>query len=43
MRVCGGNPEGFITVHEKDPVASCVDAFALVYGTEPMTRNYHCR
>lgn len=39
----GGNPEGFITVYEKDPVSGCVDAFALVYGIEPVIRHYYCR
>jgi hypothetical protein len=39
----GGNPGGFITVYEKDPESGCVDAFALMYGPEPVIRNYYCR
>jgi hypothetical protein len=39
----GGNPPGFITVYERDPVSGCVDAFALGYGPEPVIRNYYCR
>ncbi len=39
----GGNPPGFISVYERDPVSGCVDAFALVYGPEPVIRNYYCR
>lgn len=39
----GGNPGGFITVYEKDPESGCVDAFAFMYGPEPVIRNYYCR
>lgn len=39
----GGNPPGFISVYERDPASGCVDAFALVYGPEPVIRNYYCR
>lgn len=39
----GGNPIGFITVYEKDPESGCVDAFAFLYGPEPVIRNYYCR
>lgn len=39
----GGDPPGLISVYERDPASGCVDAFALVYGPEPVIRNYYCR
>jgi hypothetical protein len=39
----GGNPAGFISVYERDPESGCVDAFAFMYGPEPVIRNYYCR
>lgn len=39
----GGNPPGFVAVYGLDPASGCIDAFALVYDTDPVIRVYHCR
>jgi len=39
----GGNPPGFVAVFEKDRATGCIDAFALMYGADPIIRIYHCR
>ena len=39
----GGNPPGFVAVFEKDRASGCIDAFALMYGADPIIRIYHCR
>ena len=39
----GGNPPGFITVYERDSASGCIDVFTLMYGADPVIRNYYCR
>lgn len=39
----GGNPPGFVVVYPKDSASGCVDAFALLYGPDPVIRLYQCR
>ena len=39
----GGNPPGFAAVYGVDPVSGCIDAFALLYGNDPIVRVYYCR
>jgi hypothetical protein len=39
----GGNPPGFVVVYGLDRLSGCIDAFALVYGSDPTVRVYHCR
>ena len=39
----GGNPPGFVAVYGRDPTTGCIDAFAMVYGSDPRVRVYHCR
>ena len=39
----GGSPPSFAAVFGRDPATGCIDAFALVYGSEPTVRAYHCR
>ena len=38
----GGNPPGFVAVYPRDPASGCLDAFALVYGPDPLIRAYRC-
>ena len=39
----GGSPPSFVAVFGKDPATGCIDAFALVHGSDPTVRAYHCR
>ncbi|HEX6364135.1 MAG TPA: hypothetical protein VFZ93_14355 [Albitalea sp.] len=39
----GGNPPGFAVVFGRDPATGCIDAFAMMYGTDPIVRTYYCR
>lgn len=39
----GGNPPGFVAVYGEDKASGCIDAFAFVYGGDPVIRVYHCR
>lgn len=39
----GGSPPSFVAVFGQDPATGCIDAFALVYASEPTVRAYHCR
>ena len=39
----GGNPPGFVAVYGTDPLTGCIDAFAMVYGSDPRVRGYYCR
>lgn len=39
----GGNPPGFVAVYGRDAATGCIDAFALLPGTDPVIRVYHCR
>ena len=39
----GGNPPGMVAVYKVDPATGCTDAFALMFGQDPVTRVYHCR
>lgn len=39
----GGSPPGMVAVYQIDPATGCRDAFALVFGQEPVIRVYHCR
>lgn len=39
----GGNPPGFVAVYRSQPESGCIDAFAFVYGDDPVFRIYHCR
>jgi hypothetical protein len=39
----GGNPPGFVLVYPRDAATGCLDAFALVYGRDPVIRTYQCR
>ena len=39
----GGNPPGFVAVFERNDASGCIDAFALMYGADPVVRVYHCR
>ena len=39
----GGSPPGFVVVYGIDPVTGCIDAFALVYCSDPTVRIYYCR
>jgi hypothetical protein len=39
----GGNPPGFVAVYGQDALSGCLDAFAFVYGEDPIIRVYHCR
>jgi hypothetical protein len=39
----GGNPPGFVAVYPRDSTTGCIDAFAMVYGSDPLVRGYYCR
>jgi len=39
----GGNPPGLVAVYGRHRDTGCIDAFALLYGTDPVIRVYHCR
>lgn len=39
----GGNPPGMVAVYRVDPATGCRDAFALMFGQDPVIRVYHCR
>lgn len=39
----GGNPPGFVAVFPRDAASGCIDAFALMYATDPIVRVYYCR
>lgn len=39
----GGNPPGFVVVYGTDAGSGCTDAFALMHGSDPVVRVYHCR
>ncbi|NKE66911.1 hypothetical protein RAMLITH_13860 [Ramlibacter sp. RBP-2] len=39
----GGSPPGMVAVYQVDPATGCRDAFALVFGQDPVVRVYHCR
>lgn len=39
----GGSPPGFAMVFGRDPATGCIDAFAMMYATDPIVRNYYCR
>ena len=39
----GGNPPGFVAVYPLDVATGCIDAFAMVYGSDPLVRGYYCR
>lgn len=39
----GGNPPGMVAVYQLDPATGCRDAFALMFGHDPIIRVYHCR
>lgn len=40
----GGNPGAFIVVYaDTDHASGCIDAFAVMPGTPPIVRDYHCR
>lgn len=39
----GGNPPGMVAVYPVDPATGCTDAFALMFGQDPVIRVYHCR
>lgn len=39
----GGNPPGFVAYYGLDPASGCIDAFALVWGDDPLIRAYYCR
>jgi len=39
----GGNPPGFVALYGRDAASGCIDAFAMVYGSNPLVRVYYCR
>lgn len=39
----GGSPPGMVAVYQIDPDTGCRDAFALMFGQDPVIRVYHCR